>query len=92
MRYMTFTILSLTAAAAFVPGGARADTKVDVQQARSNALAGGPLNRQDAELLRRYGCESGTGSGYCDSLRYGNTGPYYRRYGYRRYYGWRPPY
>lgn len=87
MRYMTLTILSLAAAAAFMPGTARADTKVDVEQARANALAGGPTNRQDAELLRRYGCESGTRSAYCDSLRYGNTEHYYRRYDRRR-----PPY
>ncbi len=78
MRYMTFTVLGLASAAAFAPAESRADTKVDVEQARANALAGGPINRQDAELLRRYGCESGTRVAYCESLRYGNTRAYWR--------------
>jgi hypothetical protein len=33
-----------------------------------NALAGGPTNARDAELLERYGCYSGTRSGFCQRL------------------------
>jgi hypothetical protein len=76
MRYMTFTILGAAFAAALASGGVRADTKVDVEQARANALAGGPISAQDAELLRRYGCESGTRNAFCESLRHDNGGPY----------------
>jgi hypothetical protein len=37
----------------------------EVEHARMNALAGGPTNAYDADLLRRYGCYSGTRSAFC---------------------------
>ncbi len=40
----------------------------DLQAARLNALAGGPLSERDKELLERYGCESGTPSAFCQGL------------------------
>jgi hypothetical protein len=40
----------------------------DVEHARMNALAGGPTNARDAELLERYGCYSGTPSAFCQPL------------------------
>ncbi len=40
----------------------------DVVAARANARAGGPVSERDAEVLERYGCLSGSASGYCESL------------------------
>ena len=40
----------------------------EVEHARMNALAGGPTNAYDAELLNRYGCYSGTRSSFCQGL------------------------
>jgi hypothetical protein len=40
----------------------------DLNHARMNALAGGPTNAYDAELLERYGCLSGTRSAFCERL------------------------
>jgi hypothetical protein len=40
----------------------------ELEHARANARAGGPLNDRDAELLERYGCLSGTNSAFCKRL------------------------
>jgi hypothetical protein len=40
----------------------------DLEHARANARAGGPLSEHDAELLERYGCLSGTNHPLCDRL------------------------
>lgn len=40
----------------------------ELEHARANARAGGPLNERDAELLERYGCLSGTNSAFCKRL------------------------
>ena len=48
----------------------------EVEHARMNALAGGPTNARDAELLERYGCYSGTRSAFCQSLAHPRR--YYR--------------
>ena len=40
----------------------------DVEHARMNALAGGPTNAYDADLLKRYGCYSGMRSAFCQGL------------------------
>ena len=37
----------------------------ELEHARANARAGGPVSEQDAELLQRYGCLSGTNSPVC---------------------------
>ena len=56
----------------------------DLQAARSNARAGGPVSERDAELLQRYGCESGTNSPACPGYRSrGYTHHYYSRRYYR---------
>ena len=49
----------------------------ELEHARANARAGGPVSERDYELLERYGCSSGTRSPAC--------GNYYapRRYYYR---------
>jgi hypothetical protein len=48
----------------------------EVEHARMNALAGGPTNARDAELLERYGCYSGTRSAFCQGLAHPQR--YYR--------------
>jgi hypothetical protein len=55
---------------------AAADTWMEVEHARANARAGGPISGQDAELLERYGCLSGTRSTFCQRLAHGGE----RRY------------
>ena len=42
----------------------------EVEHARMNALAGGPTNAYDADLLQRYGCYSGTNSPICHPHAY----------------------
>jgi hypothetical protein len=37
----------------------------ELEHARANARAGGPLSDRDAELLERYGCLCGTDSAFC---------------------------
>ena len=63
--------LPTAASAAGVTEGA------ELEHARANARAGGPVSERDYELLERYGCSSGTRSPAC--------GNYYapRRYYYR---------
>jgi hypothetical protein len=48
----------------------------EVEAARANARAGGPVSERDAELLERYGCLSGTNSAFCKQLEQRNR--YYR--------------
>lgn len=38
---------------------------VELEHARANARAGGPISERDAELLERYGCLSGTNNPFC---------------------------
>ena len=40
----------------------------ELEHARANARAGGPVSARDAELLERYGCLSGTDSAFCREL------------------------
>jgi hypothetical protein len=40
----------------------------ELEHARANARAGGPVSERDAELLERYGCLSGTRSAFCQGL------------------------
>jgi hypothetical protein len=69
MHRLIFAIVGLLAlvapntVAAFGLGEA-----AEVEHARMNALAGGPTNARDAELLERYGCYSGTESAFCQRL------------------------
>lgn len=46
----------------------RADSYFELEHARANARAGGPISARDAELLERYGCLSGTRSAFCEQL------------------------
>jgi hypothetical protein len=60
--------VGLVAMMALGPAEVRAQTWWEVESARMNALAGGPTNAHDAELLERYGCYSGTQSAFCQRL------------------------
>jgi hypothetical protein len=50
------------------PLAVRADEIWEVEHARANARAGGPISANDAELLERWGCLSGTNSAFCKRL------------------------
>ena len=58
---------------------AKADNYWEVEAARANARAGGPVSERDAELLERYGCLSGTRSRFCERLRYRDRAFYRER-------------
>ena len=55
-------VLALVSATARGAGGEAGE----LEHARANARAGGPTNWRDAELLDRWGCLSGTKSGFCE--------------------------
>lgn len=40
----------------------------ELENARANARAGGPVSERDKELLERHGCLSGTDSAFCRKL------------------------
>jgi hypothetical protein len=40
----------------------------ELEHARANARAGGPVSERDAELLERWGCTSGTQNEFCERL------------------------
>jgi hypothetical protein len=67
------------------PAAARADTIWEVENARANARAGGPVGAYDAELLDRWGCLSGSDSAYCGRIRHGANSGRYRRTQRRAY-------
>jgi hypothetical protein len=67
----TRTMLALAGIGALGAGlaaPALADSYWEVEHARANARAGGPVSERDAELLERYGCLSGTKSAFCRKL------------------------
>ena len=77
MRRLVIATVGLLAFAA--PGAVAArglGEAAEVEHARMNALAGGPTNARDAELLERYGCYSGTRSAFCQRLAHPRR--YYR--------------
>lgn len=57
--------------ATLIPATAHALAEAaELEAARANARAGGPVSERDAELLRRYGCSSGTVNPVCPGQRY----------------------
>ena len=74
---MAGAILGFAALTAFAPSAVRADSYWELEAARANARAGGPVSERDAELLERYGCLSGTKSAFCQQLS-GNDRKVYR--------------
>ncbi len=68
MRGEPLILTAIAVCALAVPGEVAArglGAAAEVEHARMNALAGGPTNARDAELLERYGCYSGTDSAFC---------------------------
>jgi hypothetical protein len=68
-RWVRLAALTLAAMVLGAPG-ARADSYWELEHARANARAGGPVSERDAELLERYGCLSGTRNPYCERVRH----------------------
>ncbi len=77
---ITAAIFGLIAAPASAGGLGEAG---ELEHARANARAGGPVSERDAELLERYGCLSGTRSRFCQDLRHRNR--YERRHSRGQY-------
>ena len=73
------SLLALSQPAAAMGGLGEAG---ELEAARANARAGGPVSERDAELLERYGCLSGTRNGYCEYLDEQRRHPHrkHRRY------------
>ena len=53
-----------------VPAAGLGGEAADLENARANARAGGPVSERDAELLRKYGCLSGTDNDFCRKLEH----------------------
>jgi hypothetical protein len=80
MRRVAAVAIGLGVLTAFAPFSARADNIWEVESARANARAGGPLSANDRELLDHWGCLSGTNSAYCQQIRHGANSGTYRAY------------
>jgi hypothetical protein len=69
-------LLGLSGLAFTQPAAARGLGEAgELESARANARAGGPVSERDAELLERYGCLSGTRSEFCQRLSYERRHP-----------------
>lgn len=68
MRRVMMAAVGAGALVAFGPADAQAGAYWELEAARANARAGGPVSDRDAELLERYGCLSGTESAFCKKL------------------------
>lgn len=55
MARNTVKFLGVCAAAVLLPAAAFADGRYDVEHARANARAGGPVSAYDYEVLERWG-------------------------------------
>lgn len=56
----------------------------ELEHARANARAGGPISERDAELLERWGCASGTRNAFCERNLYEQPRRKYRKRRLRR--------
>ncbi len=84
MHRFIFAALGLVALAAAHPVVARGlGEAAELEHARANARAGGPISERDAELLERYGCLSGTRSAFCERLSHRRH--WYRARAHRRH-------
>jgi hypothetical protein len=52
----------------------------ELEHARANARAGGPVSERDAELLERYGCLSGTQNAFCERLDEERRHPHHKQH------------
>ncbi len=64
MSISRMAVLTVAALVVAGPTAVSADSYWEVVSAR--VMAAGPTNARDAELLDRYGCLSGTWSGFCE--------------------------
>ena len=65
---MRALVLAAAIVVCVAPGPANAGgitEGAELEHARANARAGGPVSEHDADLLERYGCSSGTRSAFC---------------------------
>jgi hypothetical protein len=69
--------------AASVPASAGIVEGAELEHARANARAGGPVSERDAELLERWGCTSGTQNPVCGQGYSGHR--HYRHRTHRRH-------
>jgi hypothetical protein len=65
MRKLILAVAGLGMMASTGPALAGLTEAGELEAARANARAGGPVSARDAELLNRYGCLSGTRSEFC---------------------------
>lgn len=66
---MAMTVVGAGVLLAINPASARGLGEAgELEHARANARAGGPVSERDAELLERWGCLSGTESRFCKRL------------------------
>jgi hypothetical protein len=70
MHRLMLVVVGLGMLAASGPALAGVGEAADLEHARANARAGGPVSERDAELLERYGCLSGTESAFCKRLEH----------------------
>jgi hypothetical protein len=83
MYRLIFAAVSLCVLATSAPVAARGLGEAgEVEHARANARAGGPVSERDAELLERYGCLSGTRSAFCRQLTHRRWHRKHRRHAY----------
>ena len=69
MRRFILTAAGLVPLATSVPAAAAGLAEAgELEAARANARAGGPVSERDAELLERWGCLSGTRNAFCERL------------------------
>lgn len=84
MHRLILTAAGLVVLAASGPATAGSLVEAgELEHARANAGAGGPVSERDAELLERWGCESGTRNAFCYNLSHR---AYYHRTHRRRAY------
>jgi hypothetical protein len=72
-----FVLLMLFIAGPAAAGGL--GEAAELEHARANARAGGPISDRDAELLERYGCLSGTNNDFCRRLENKQTPKSYQK-------------
>lgn len=66
--FLVATVFAACLAASAMPAAAGLGEAGELEHARANARAGGPVSERDAELLERWGCLSGTESKFCRRL------------------------
>ena len=78
MHRLILTAAGLVLLATSVPAAAGGLAEAgELEAARANARAGGPVSERDAELLERWGCLSGTRNAFCERLSHRGV-HYYR--------------